>query len=124
MSNDELVREIIETYRAGDTGVYHGNWFMVKLSDEVRAEFDKRLSEGWWGLVYKGQYWVNAAQHAPNVAVGITGSILDVKKFEDASSAREYANTTWPVLGLSEKDFDIRQWLKTGDNLEVPGGWE
>lgn len=44
MSDAEIVQALLGAYRWGSTS-REGDWFMVKLNDDVREEFDRRLNE-------------------------------------------------------------------------------
>lgn len=107
MSNDEIVRDLIKTYKAGDTGIYHDNWFMVKLSDEVRAEFDKRIRESWFGIRY-GMLWIYRTQLRLDLNPVTTENPDIAMQFETSEAAKKFAVET---LKLSESKFSIEQFF-------------
>lgn len=106
MSNDEIVRNLMEHYKAGTTGVVW-NWFVVKLDDEVRAEFDRRFHEGWWGIKFEG-FWVFNSQPNLSMAPMVTWEAEGAMRFQEADLAKKYATET---LGLAEGKFDIEQFI-------------
>lgn len=44
LSDSEIVQAFLENYRYQSTGTAW-NWFVIKMDDEVREEFDRRIAE-------------------------------------------------------------------------------
>lgn len=42
MTTKEIVKELVESYSAGDTGIYHNDWFMIRISPELKKELEFR----------------------------------------------------------------------------------
>jgi hypothetical protein len=45
MSDKEIVEELKDAFKAGDTGIYHGNWFMILISENIQKELKSRIEQ-------------------------------------------------------------------------------
>lgn len=44
MTIKEIVKELVDSYSAGDTECsFHPDWFMIRISKELREELSKRM---------------------------------------------------------------------------------